>query len=286
MNSLLDQALAYAAAGWPVFPCQPNNPGCRDSKCRRCKVPVIAAAHPLGDPLRVTCRRACGRDGHGCHDATTDPARITAWWRRWPTANIAIATGHPGPDVLDVDVKPDGTGFPALGRLKLAGLLTGATRLVRTRSGGCHVYFTGTAGECHALPRHHLDFKAAGGYILAPPSVVHGQPYTLVDHRPGTAVLDWAAVSRLLDPPQQAPRRTVAPRWHGTELPPLVRWALTAPAEDRSRALHRLVGACVRAGLDEDRIHEVAGHYQPALEKYGQRLPTEIERSLRRIGAA
>jgi hypothetical protein len=61
--------------------------------------------------------------------------------------------------------------------------------------------------------------------------------------------------------------------------------ALAADATDRSAALHRLVGACVRAGMNETDIHQLAGNYQPALEKYGPRLATEVERSLRRIGA-
>jgi hypothetical protein len=101
--------------GWLVFPCRPNNPDCRDPKCRRCKAPLTE---------------------HGFEDATTDPEVIRAWWARWPAANVAIATGAPGPDVLDVDVKPGGSGWPALRRLKRAGLLTGAARLVRTPSGG------------------------------------------------------------------------------------------------------------------------------------------------------
>ena len=52
---------------------------------------------------------------------------------------------RPAVDVLDVDIKPDGSGFAAFNRVKRAGLLTGASGLVRTRSGGLHVYFAGTA---------------------------------------------------------------------------------------------------------------------------------------------
>ena len=65
-----------------------------------------------------------------------------------------------------------------------------------------------------------------------------------------------------------------------------MRRALAADAADRSAALHRLIGACVHAGLDDSTIHQIAGSYQPALEKYGGRqLPAEIERCLRKIGA-
>ena len=32
---------------------------------------------------------------HGCLDGTKDQAFINSWWTKWPTANIAIATGKP-----------------------------------------------------------------------------------------------------------------------------------------------------------------------------------------------
>lgn len=185
-DEMLRAALAYAAAGWPVFPCRPDSPRCPHAgKCRLCKSPLTE---------------------HGFHDATTGEAVIRAWWERWPDANPAIATGAPGPDVLDVDVKPEGNGFSALNQLKRAGILTGAAALVRTRSGGLHIYFAGTGQGCHALRRRHLDFKARGGYVLAPPSAVHGKPYELLDRRPGTAALDWPKVIAVLEPPRTSPR--------------------------------------------------------------------------------
>ena len=259
----LSQALAYAAAGWPVFPCRPDNPACANPKCHECKAPLTV---------------------HGFGDAATDPAAIAAWWRDCPRANVAVATGAPGPDVLDVDVKPDGNGFAAFSRLKRAGLLTGATMLVRTRSGGIHLYFSGTGQRKGALRRHHLDFQAAGGYVIAPPSSVHGRSYEVIDRRPGTATFDWAAARQLLEPPRPVPARTGA--WNGGELPPSVRRALAADAADRSAALHRLVAACARAGLDDGTIRQIAAGYQPALEKYGRRLDAEVERCLRKIGTA
>jgi hypothetical protein len=248
-------ALAYAAAGWPVHPCKPDS-----------KEPDTA---------------------HGFKDATTDPARIRAWWSAAPERNVAIATGIPGPDVLDVDVKPDGDGWAAFSRLKRAGVLAGARALVRTRSGGLHVYFAGTLQGCHSLPRHKLDFKSAGGYVLAPPSRVGGKAYEILDHRPRSAALDWVRVTAILSPPRPArPTVPARPVVVPGELPPAVRRALEAPAEDRSAAMHRLIGACVRAGLDAPAIHELAASYEPAVSKYGPRLRAEVERSLDRIGAA
>src|SRR5271169_3824543 len=98
--------------GWSVFPCQPG-----------LKTPATA---------------------HGCKDATTDRCAIVQWWNGDATFNVAIATGWPGPDVLDVDDREGGTGWAAFNRLKAAGLLAGSQMLVRTRSGGLHVYFAGS----------------------------------------------------------------------------------------------------------------------------------------------
>jgi Bifunctional DNA primase/polymerase, N-terminal len=110
----LRQALACAVRGWPVFPCRAGQ-----------KTPATT---------------------HGHLDATTDPAQITAWFRRPPGWNLAIATGAPGPDVLDVDQHgPAGNGYAAFARLSKAGLLDGAAAYVRTPSGGLHAYFTGSA---------------------------------------------------------------------------------------------------------------------------------------------
>src|SRR5262249_27360449 len=108
----LGQALTYSRRGWPVFPCQPGK-----------KTPPTA---------------------HGHLDATTDPGKITAWFSRNPDWNLAIATGAPGPDVLDVDDHGSaGNGYAAFAKLAKAGLLDGAAAYVRTPSGGLHAYFTG-----------------------------------------------------------------------------------------------------------------------------------------------
>jgi len=164
------RALDYARRGWPVFPCRPGG-----------KEPATR---------------------HGFKDATTDPDRIRAWWNRLPDANVAIATGWPGPDVLDVDRHgPDGDGFGAYRKLAASGLLRGVTAMVATPGGGLHAYFTGTAQPSGRLPGHCLDFKAAGGYVVAPPSQIGGRRYRLLlgrDTQPG--YLNWAEVTAILNP--------------------------------------------------------------------------------------
>jgi Bifunctional DNA primase/polymerase, N-terminal len=174
-NPVLDHALAYARRGWPVFPCKPGG-----------KTPATA---------------------HGFHDATTHPAQITDWFARHPNRNLAIATGQPGPDVLDVDVHPSGTGFPALERLTTAGLTQGAAAWVTTPSRGVHGYYTGSRQRNGHLAAQHLDFRSAGGYVLAPPSVVDGHRYQLTRVTGQTAGLDWDQVTQLLQPERrQQPR--------------------------------------------------------------------------------
>ena len=132
------------------------------------------------------------------------PGRSPSWFGRHPDWNLAIATGAPGPDVLDVDQHgPAGNGYPAFRRLRAAGLLDGAAVYVRTPSGGLHAYFTGSHQRNGHLPGHHLDFRSAGGYVLTPPSQIDGQPYQLISQPGGHGGLDWAAVTRLLQPQRQ-----------------------------------------------------------------------------------
>jgi hypothetical protein len=227
-------AFAYAAAGWPVFPARPDDPSCPGGPGCGCKAPVTA---------------------NGFKDATTDPGRIRGWWTRRPDANVAIATGVPGPDVLDVDVKPDGSGFAAFNRLKQAGVLTGARALVRTPSGGLHAYFTGTGQPSGRLPRHYLDFKAAGGYVLAPPSMVHGKRYELLDHRPGGRCLEWQLVRQLLDPPPRPGNGL--PRKDG-DVGRLAAWVAGQPEGNRNAGLYWAARRAVESGLDPDGLAAAA----------------------------
>jgi len=220
-----DRALAYAAAGWNVFPCKPGS-----------KEPATR---------------------HGFQDATTDPGKISWWWRREPGANLAIATGKPGPDVLDVDQHGTaGNGFTALNRLKTAGLLEGVGAIVSTPSGGLHAYFTGTDQPSGRLPRYHLDLRARGGYILAPPSQVAGKPYQLRQRQPATGELDWTKVTELLEPQRAAGHVTRPAR---SDLSGIIAWtaALGPDSHNRNGGLFWAACRAAEAG-DESVLAELA----------------------------
>jgi hypothetical protein len=169
-NPVLRAALACAQKGWLVFPCHPG--------------------------------RKVAATSNGYRDATTDRAQVREWFAGHPELNLAVATGAPGPDVLDVDLlglEPDA--FHGVWHLREAGLLNGATAAIDTPSGGLHLYFEGSRRPSDQLPGWHLDLIAKGGYVLVPPSRVAGRPYTGVNipaKQPGR--LDWDAAVKLLDP--------------------------------------------------------------------------------------
>jgi hypothetical protein len=186
----LQAARAYAEAGWPVFPVAAGS-----------KVPAFRGAHPPGSAEAASCRGECGRVGHGLYDATSDARAIERWWREDPARNVGIATGAPGPDVLDIDVKPDGSGFPALNRIKRAGLAVGQQALVRTPSGGIHLYYGGTEQGNGADHANHIDFRSRGGYVVAPPSTTRAGGYVVVHHRLGeVSTVSWREIQEVLDP--------------------------------------------------------------------------------------
>jgi len=225
VNSRLAAALCYAQAGWPVFPCLTGH-----------KAPATQ---------------------HGFHDATTDSDKISWWWSHHPGRNVAIATGAPGPDVLDVDVHQQGSGFAAFNRLHREGLLDGASAYIRTPSGGLHAYFTGSEQGNGRLPRHHLDFRSKGGYVVAPPSHVNGTRYELIKRADGQGALDWAAVTRLLEPePQQRPQRSGG---RPTDAHRLAEWMAHQQEGNRNDGLFWAANRALETGLtDLDELADAA----------------------------
>ena len=212
---LSEAAQALAKAGVPVFPCVP------------------------GEKRPLTNR--------GFHDANTDLVQVAEWWRRWPAANLAIPTGPAsGIEVVDIDIHHTGTGFPAFQRARREGLVEGWAALVRTPSGGLHVYFPADPSReqpSWQASKAHIDFRGTGGYILAPPSQVlqsDGQlrPYELRS----TGLVEAASVDAtqlrsFLDPRPTLRREGVVSPGRELDVQRLGRWVAALGEGERNRGL-------------------------------------------------
>jgi hypothetical protein len=198
MNPLLDAALGYAAWGIPVYPVHWPRPipggtilGCSCPRGPACDRP---AKHPL---VR-----------HGIKQATTDPDMLGRWWRRWPQANLGLATGIIF-DALDIDSP---AGLAALQQVAGAAGLRLPGPLVATGGGGWHAWFAPT-GLGNRPPRglEHVDWRGRGGAVLAPPSRhTSGGSYRWLRDL-GQAPLPEvpAALRELLDPDRPTATRPV-----------------------------------------------------------------------------
>ena len=187
-ESLLRSAVAMAARGCYVFPCAAGG-----------KQPALR--------------------GNWQVHATTDLARIRAWWAGRPY-NIGISCGPSGLVVLDLDVPkagPDGEG----GVASLTRLAAGAgqpfpwsTFTVRTPSGGWHLYFRAPARK---IPNSagrlapHVDVRADGGYVVAAGSRIAERSYTIHDATPPAPLPAWLASELTRQPPPPVQRQVPAP---------------------------------------------------------------------------
>ncbi len=172
-NPLRTAALTYARLGWSVFPLRPLT-----------KEPLFPSTHPGSSAEARAARDACkppicGQVGHGCWDATTDPALITAWWTETPNANIGIATGASGLFVVDIDTKNEKKGAETLQALFEEFEEFPETYTVQTWSGGWQHYFQmpelrlkNSTGTEKAGLGPDIDTRGDGGYVMAAPSVV------------------------------------------------------------------------------------------------------------------
>jgi hypothetical protein len=145
LSSLLEHALAWAEAGFAVFPC-------------------------VAGGKRPACK-------NGLDDATLDINQITQWWTEDPLFNIGVAPARTGCFVVDSDPP---LGAETLARLcKDHGLLPD-TLTIRTPRGGLHHWFTGSCPSTVQGLGPKLDTRGTGGYVLVPPSVVDGAYYEQV----------------------------------------------------------------------------------------------------------
>tara|TARA_R110000868_G_scaffold40447_1_gene139514 strand:- start:3047 stop:5131 length:2085 start_codon:yes stop_codon:yes gene_type:complete len=239
----IDLALDYAAAGWPVFPCDPEN-----------KRPLVAT---------------------GFKAATEDQDRIRAWWQQFPAAMIGVPTGErSGVWVLDVDTK-NGDGFGELADLETANDDLPETITVRTPSGGQHYLFRHVDGvRNRGRLTGNIDVRGDGGYVIAPGSVnSDGQFYEWVAQPPEPAdAPDWL-LGRVMrkdhDAPPRAtpaPQRTINSRYVEAAVDAELADLASTPMGNRNNALNdsafslgTLVGAGAMSESDaRDSLQHVA----------------------------
>jgi putative DNA primase/helicase len=213
----------YAARGWPVFPVHSIADGVCTCGKADCGSP---AKHPLTP--------------HGFKDATTDPATIAEWAARWPFANVALVTG--GAFVV-LDIDPRNRGTESLDALTATHGALPETVETITGGGGRHIFFSSPADPLRSGQlAPGVDFKAAGGYVVAPPSLhASGRRYewegsSEPDAVPLAPLPDWIA--------------TLA---NGTRRPPDLGGDAISEGS-RNETLTRIAGGLRRRGLEVDVI--------------------------------
>lgn len=224
---MLTTALDYLGRGLSVFPvCTPTSAGhcIQHGECSN------AGKRPLvrWEAFQARCATA---------------QELAQWWRKWPSANIGMATGQlSGVVVLDAD--GDEARKVALQR----GLEE--TPIVWTgKPGGGHVWLAWPGQAVKNFARKYadlpgIDFRGDGGYVLLPPSLhASGQRYRWHEKAgiatPLAPVPSWLA-DRLLGRETATPEPWTAPNGH-LDLGAFLRGI---PEGSRDDSLFRLAAKC------------------------------------------
>jgi hypothetical protein len=207
MTGLGEAALAYAAAGYEVFPLRGKLPR---GNCLTCEPGSRHyQPHSAGECKHDLC--------HGLYAATSDPGRVAGWWARWPQANIGARMPV---SLLVLDIDPRHGGLDRLAQLEHVHGPLPATRVsVSGRGdGGRHLWFLHPGGRLSsARLGGGVDLKTHAGYVVLPPSrhPATGQPYRWTEPTltPAGLPTSWR---RLLTPPPPP----AAPAVRRPSLPP------------------------------------------------------------------
>jgi hypothetical protein len=231
---MLDEALAYAAQGWYVFPCHtPTAGGC---SCGKADCDDVGK-HP--------------RTPHGFKDATTDPDVLQQWWTKWPDANIGIATGASGLVVID----PDAEGLDAWDAKAAEHYEIAETLTARTGGGGLHLVYRMPEGvsiraTTGTLPPD-IHVRGQDHYIIAAPSLhKDGKRYGWINNLP-VAPLPAVLLKMLLPEPKNRPVQPLRStnRQCITSGTPILEG-------QRNTALFKVATACRgKLGMNEDEIY-------------------------------
>jgi hypothetical protein len=271
----LEAALDYAARGWSVFPCHS----------------IRAGACSCGNPCTSPGKHP--RTVNGCRDATRDPQQIRRWWRRWPDANPAIATGE-GSGIFTVDVDTNkGGDLHFARRIARQGPLPD-TCTNRTGGGGWHFIFSWPDGadirNSTSQLAHGVDVRGNGGYIMAPPANhISGGFYEIEINIDPVAAPDWLIAALTETPqPDQSPRpivRLPLTRYGEVALDKAVDRIRRAPDSEQRDTLNREVfaiaglvaGGVIPAALAREALHWAA-RQMPSYDPRRPWRPVELKK--------
>lgn len=192
----------------------------------------------------------------GVKDATKDLGVIRDWARRWPAANIGIATGEPS-GVTVVDLDPRNGSDASVAKLSKQNKNLIPTIECRTPNGGRHLFYEYVGGIKNSSSKLSpgIDIKTTGGYVVAAPSTLIDPPksYEWVIRPMGTSFqrLPKWAVQALTPPP--APKFKEKLGAVSGDIEPLVKWVAKSAKGDRNNSLY---WASCRAGqaMKEGRV--------------------------------
>ena len=122
----------------------------------------------------------------GFKAASTSIEQIDRWWSENPAYNIGMCPEAAGWAV--VDVEHDGLDDWA----KIENGRLPATYTVGTPRGGKHYYFAGSLpSKVRPFGGLAVDTRGVGGYVLVPPSIVGGKPYSVIADIDTIPLPDW-----------------------------------------------------------------------------------------------
>lgn len=233
---------------------------------------LIRAEQPVFPCWAAGTKAKAPMTRNGFKDATLDLMQVKRWWKQYgPAAALGIPTGIKH-DVLDVDIKgtPEAPvdGRVHLPRLRELGLLNGCKRVVKTPSGGWHLYFLASPGVTNRArgATLGLDVRGMGGYVLAAPSHIETTDYagSYEDIGETTGSTDeplwWDAIVNSLAPVDTVTNKPIPllPSERRASLAALREWVSIRQSGERNNALHWAVCRCIENGLDPNELVEPA----------------------------
>jgi hypothetical protein len=279
MSNVVERVCGYVSQGLPVFPL--HHAVAMKNGGMICSCGKLTCTAPAKHPLARVAP-----NGH--KNATLDPRIAGSWFTSFPDANVAIATGG---KIVVVDVDVRNNGDESLRALENEyGPLPQTWRTV-TGGGGEHIFFAPPpdAKLSGRVLAKGIDFKATGGYIVAPPSVhISGRRYEWnvdfhFDDVPLAPLPEWLLRK------QEVPSTPQGPRSDWGELITSILDEATGNSECRNKALLSIFAHLTRRYVDVDVAIELARlwnekHCRPPLDdaQIDRVINWVLEREMRR----